>query len=184
LQGFIRRAIDPLLITPTELMSYKIFGRGLGTGTVAAGALASGGADDQPVWAENEWSRVLLESGPILGLAYLILRLAMTLDAYIQSMQVARRGNLLAIAMFGAAGPALLTGQFGQPTSQGGATLAVGLCLAALNLRWQDTAFSNPEEDPENPDSNDGESGETPTTAVAIKPRRGRAPYAEMLHRK
>lgn len=184
LQGFIRRAVDPLLITPTELMSYKIFGRGLGTGTVAAGALASGGADDQPVWAENEWSRVLLESGPILGLAYLILRLTMTIDAYIQSMQAAKRGNLLAIAMFGAAGPALLTGQFGQPTSQGGATLAVGLCLAALNLRWQDTAFGNPDEDSEDSDSEDGEPGEPQANGASARARRGRSPYAEMLHRK
>jgi hypothetical protein len=180
-QGFVHRAIAPLLITPEALMSYQILGRGLGTGTVAASALAKG-ADDQPVWAEDEWSRVLLESGPILGLAYLALRATIVIGAYIQSMQAARRGNLFAIALFGAAGPAVLTGQFGQPTSQGAAGIAMGLCLAALSLRSHDTVFGS--EDDESLEAEKLGSEDFIPDAALSTTRRGRSAYAEKLHRK
>jgi len=182
-QGFVFRAIEPVLITPDVLMSYNILGRGLGTGTVAASALARGG-DDEPVWAENEWSRVLLESGPILGLGFLILRVALVVSAYHQSMQAARRGNLLAIALFGAAGPGLLTGQFGQPTSQGAVVIATGLCLAALSLKPRDTAFGDAKDDPAESEEAGAESGPGEAALPAAPARRGRSAYAELLHKK
>jgi hypothetical protein len=180
LQGVVNRAIEPLLITPEVLGRYKFFGQGLGTGTVAAGALARAG-DAQPDWAENEWSRVLLESGPLFGLVYLALRAAMVLGAFIQSMQAAGRGNFLAIALFGAAGPMFLTGQFGQPTSQGGAVIGMGLCLAALSLTSKDTSLGDGEDAEE---VNDIANALSVDAAPTEKIRRGRSAYAEMLHRK
>ncbi len=171
-----------MLITPDALMSYKLLGQGLGTGTVAARSLVQA-TDSQPEWAETEWSRVLLESGPILGLAYLILRASIVIAAYAQSLQAARGGNLLPIALFGAAGPTFLTGQFGQPTSQGGAAISMGLCLAALSLLPSDTAFGQNDDsaESENVGSEVYPDDSAPTTPEL---RRGRSIFSETLHRK
>jgi hypothetical protein len=183
LEGFIHRAIDPLIITPDSLSNYKILGNGLGTGTVAAASLAKGG-DAQPVWAEQEWDRVLLESGPILGLAYLILRASMTIMAFVQAMQAARGGNLLAIALFGAAAPQFLTGQFGQPTTLGAAVLAMGLSAAALSLKSTDTAFGVESDEAQARSDDDLTPREITASQSPAKRYRGRSSYAQTLHRK
>jgi hypothetical protein len=82
---------------------------------------------------EGEWGRVVLESGPIFGVAYLAWRTALTFSLGLFSFRKLRRGLILPIMLYGAGFLALLNGQFGQPTNLGFAVIICGLCLAAGN---------------------------------------------------
>ena len=111
---------------------------------------------------EGEWGRVILESGPILGLAYLAWRTILTFNLGLFSFRQLKRGEILPIMLYCAGFLSLLNGQFGQPTNLGFAVFVCGLCLAAGNTT-------------------------TPTESEALPPpvpnriaRRSR--YAERLH--
>ena len=102
------------------------FGNGLGTATRAGAALGGtyGGA-------ELSWSRPVLENGLLVGILFLAWRVWITKDLLLICLDGVRRGNYLAIFIFGAAGPVLLFGLLGQPTNLGFAAFGGGLCLAA-----------------------------------------------------
>ncbi|MDC0547610.1 hypothetical protein OAO16_01505 [Opitutales bacterium] len=101
------------------------FGNGLGTATRAGAALGGtyGGA-------ELSWSRPVLENGLLVGILFLAWRVWITKDLLLICLDGVRRGNYLAIFIFGAAGPVLLFGILGQPTNLGFAAFGGGLCLA------------------------------------------------------
>jgi len=75
-------------------------GYGLGVGTSGGASFLIGQATF--LLAENEWSRILLESGPILGLAFLIWRSAVVLQLFRFAVREVRAGNSLPILLFGA----------------------------------------------------------------------------------
>jgi hypothetical protein len=108
-----------------------IGGYGLGIGTNAGARFLVGRAAF--LLAEGEWSRVLLESGPILGLAFLLWRSVLTVRLGYLSLATLARGEILPTIIFSAGFGALVTGQFGQPTSLGFAVVLNGLCLAATD---------------------------------------------------
>jgi hypothetical protein len=141
-------------------------GYGLGVGTSGGASFLTGQASF--LLAENEWSRILLESGPILGLAFLIWRIALTCKLGWFSIRQVRAGNTLPIFLFMAGLFVLLQGPFGQPTTLGFAVVFAGLCLAARPLEGAPAAGS------ELPN----EHNSTPP----IRPMR-RSRYAEQLHR-
>ena len=101
------------------------FGNGLGTATRAGAAL--GGTFGS---AELSWSRPVLENGFLVGILFLAWRVWITKDLLLICLDGVRRGNYLAIFIFGAAGPVLLFGILGQPTNLGFAAFGGGLCLA------------------------------------------------------
>jgi hypothetical protein len=141
-------------------------GYGIGVGTSGGANFLTGQAAF--LLAENEWSRILLESGPILGLAFLIWRVAIAFQLGRFSIRQIKEENTLPILLFSAGVFVLLQGPFGQPTSLGFAVVLAGLCLAAKpkNLPASAEAAST-NDDP----------GQTPPRRV-----RGRSPYAERLH--
>ena len=106
-----------------------IFGFGLGIGTNAGAKFVTGSSGF--LLAEGEWARVLLESGPILGLGYLCWRVALTFRLGWLSLRALGYGETLPIMLFSAIFIALLNGQFGQPTILGFAVFFGGLCLAS-----------------------------------------------------
>tara|TARA_B100000989_G_C19514692_1_gene460997 strand:+ start:656 stop:1993 length:1338 start_codon:yes stop_codon:yes gene_type:complete len=99
---------------------------GLG-GATRAGAAIGGG------WggAENSWARPIIENGIIIGGLFIFWRLWITKDLLVACIEGVKRGNYLAIFLFGAAGPILLFGLLGQPTNLGFAAFGSGLCLTA-----------------------------------------------------
>ena len=108
-------------------------GLGLGIGTnVGARALIG---HVTFLLAENEWSRVLLESGPILGLAFIIWRTAFVGYLGWLSLRALGRAEILPLLLFSTGFIALLNGQLGQPTSLGFAVVLCGLCLASMRPR-------------------------------------------------
>ena len=108
-----------------------IGGYGLGIGTNGGAKFLTGRA--MFLLTEGEWGRVILESGPILGLAYLAWRTILTFNLGLFSFRQLKRGEILPIMLYCAGFLSLLNGQFGQPTNLGFAVFICGLCLAAGN---------------------------------------------------
>jgi hypothetical protein len=148
---------------PFEIIPKAPFwGYGLGVGTNGGARFLTGRSAF--LLTENEWSRIILESGPILGLAFLFWRTALVFYIGFRVFRQLTLGNILPIFLFGAGFFALLYGSFGQPTSLGFAVVLNGLCLAAMNVPKADLELA-------------------PGPKRQIAPRlSSRSAYAERLH--
>ncbi len=132
-QGFVNRGMRGFTEPLEFLADTPLLGRGLGMGTNAGSTLITGGQATY-LLAEGEWTRVILESGPIVGGVYLLLRVLLGLWLGGMAVQASRHGNTLPFLIFACCLPPLLTGQFGQPTELGFAVFGAGLTLAAMRL--------------------------------------------------
>src|SRR5262249_5576364 len=108
-----------------------LVGSGLGIGTNAGAALLTGSRSF--LLGESELSRVIGESGPILGYSYITLRLMICLFIVRCSWAAVARGQALPFLLIASNGLDLISGQFGQPTTLGFAVLFSGLALAAID---------------------------------------------------
>ncbi|MBC8121697.1 MAG: hypothetical protein H7Y22_07675 [Gemmatimonadaceae bacterium] len=115
----------------TYVSDIPLLGRGLGFGTNAGAAITGGG---QFSFGEGEWARVLNESGPVLGLLYLLLRMMIAAHLGWMSVRAVFSSGILALALFGACALNVVDGQFGQPTTLGFTVFGAGLCLAASRV--------------------------------------------------
>jgi hypothetical protein len=138
-----------------------LLGRGLGIGTNAGAALLTGSRSF--LLGESEWSRVVAESGPILGYAYLMLRVAICLFIARRCWAAVARGQALPFLLIASNGLDLVSGQFGQPTTLGFAVLFSGLALASINDLGPEVNEQEPQK--------------------LIRRIRGRAPLAQALQR-
>lgn len=88
-------------------------------------------------WAEDGWSRHIIELGPVVGIGFIGYRVFLTLWLARKAVRAARRtGDVTALIVFGFVGIVLLQGQItGHGTINGFAWLFVGLCLAAARSR-------------------------------------------------
>jgi hypothetical protein len=164
--GLINRMLESFTEAYQLLGWVSLGGRGLGVGTIGGASFLTGEATF--LLAENEWSRILLESGPILGLAFIIWRTALTVKLGLFSIRQVSLSNTLPLFLFSTAFFLVLQGTFGQPTSLGFAVVLAGLCLAA---RPQEARGSEKQE-----------SALLDLAALPpVEPRR-RSPYAERLH--
>ena len=110
-----------------------IGGYGLGIGTNGGAKFLTGRS--LFLLSEGEWGRVVLESGPILGLAFLLWRTMLTFRLGLLSFRQLKRGEILPLMLYCAGFLSLLSGQFGQPTNLGFAVFVCGLSLAAANTK-------------------------------------------------
>jgi hypothetical protein len=131
--GLIARALSGFTEGVLFIPHAPIGGYGLGIGTNAGAKFLTGRAVF--LLTEGEWGRVVLESGPILGVAYLLWRTVLTFKLGMLSLRQVRRGEILTIVLFGAGFLGLLNGQFGQPTNLGFGVFVSGLCLASANKK-------------------------------------------------
>jgi hypothetical protein len=140
-----------------------LLGFGLGIGTNAGAKLLTG----QAVFllTEDEWARIFLENGPILGLGYVLWRCLFALHVGWLCLRSIFVRSLLPLLLFSSTFFSMLTGQFGQPTILGFTVLVTGLTLAALKMV--------------EPQS---KQGQAPLRAKPPPVRRGRSAYAERLH--
>jgi hypothetical protein len=157
--GLIQRTLSGFTEGLGHLGHAPIFGFGLGVGTSGGAAFLMGHSTF--LLSENEWTRIIFESGPILGLAFLLWRTVLTVYLGVVSLRALTRAEILPLLLFSAGFLVILNGQLGQPTSLGFAVVLNGLCLASIR------------------------SGET-TPVAATPPRlrlvRGRSAYADRLH--
>ncbi len=112
------------------LSSAPFFGYGLGVGTNGGAKFLTG--QSMFLLSEGEWSRIFLESGPILGLAFVLWRCGIVGYVGLLCVRAVKIGNVLPLLLFSSSCLPFLSGQFGQPTILGFAVLVLGLALAAL----------------------------------------------------
>ncbi len=159
-RGLIERTLGGFTEGFKVINRIPLGGYGLGLGTNVGSRALVGRVTF--LLAENEWSRVLLESGPVLGLAFLIWRTLLVGHIGWLSLRALGRAEILPLLLFSAGFVVLLNGQLGQPTSLGFAIVLNGLCLASVRPR---ETIAPPI---------------VPTAAPRIA--RSRSPYAERLH--
>jgi hypothetical protein len=139
LVGLAARALKPISDALSSVFSTELLGKGLGLGTNGGASLA--GFRGNFLIAEDEWTRAVGESGPVIGLAFMGLRVGLAVWALVLSLRAARNGNLLPIALWGAGAVGLVAGQFGQPTAMGATVFFMGLWAASLAIPKSDTIF-------------------------------------------
>jgi hypothetical protein len=108
-----------------------MLGYGLGVGTNAGAKFLTGRSGF--LLMEGEWARVFLETGPVLGIAYVAWRCALVVWIAVLCIRSVRRGNILPLLLFSSGALPMISGQFGQPTILGFAVFTTGLALAARN---------------------------------------------------
>lgn len=147
------------------LTKAPFLGYGLGIGTNAGAKFLTGRS--MFLLSEGEWSRIFLESGPLLGLAYVLWRCGLVLRVGVLCLRSVRHGYVLPLLLFSSSFMPLMSGQFGQPTVLGFAVFTTGLALAA---RKEETESPDATPPPPRPG------------AVRRPPIARRSAYASRLH--
>jgi hypothetical protein len=129
-EGIVARYLGTFGLSIEVAGRVPLLGMGLGLGTNAGAALLTGSRTF--LIAESEWPRVIAESGPILGYAYLLLRLWIFWFLLRQAWKALKQGQSLPLFLVAAAGVDLVSGQFGQPTTLGFAVFTAGISLASI----------------------------------------------------
>jgi hypothetical protein len=163
-RGMVERIISDYKEGFFVLTKAPFLGYGLGIGTNAGAKFLTGRMTF--LLSEGEWPRIFLESGPVLGLGYVVWRCALVVMVGILCVRAVRAGNVLPALLFSSSFMPLISGQFGQPTILGFAVFATGLAMAALKLN-ESTEIDDDRRLP-------------PVAPVRRMPRR--SPYAERLH--
>jgi hypothetical protein len=134
----IRGTVD---MSVSAWSSAPIMGAGLGLGTNAGTALLGSRVFK---FGEDEWSRVVFEAGPPLGIAYLLWRAWLVWLLMKAAVGAARWGHVLPILCFGACAANLLSGQWGQTSIQGFAIWTAGMCIAGSRVAAVDVSRTLP----------------------------------------
>jgi hypothetical protein len=138
--GLVSRTFAGFTEGLKNLDQYQAGGWGLGLGTNVGAHFLVGGPGF--LLSENEWTRLLYEMGPVLGLAYILWRTALTVRLGYLSIRALTRGMTLPLLLFASGFLALLEGQLGQPTSLGFAVVLCGLCLASMQGKGEGKELS------------------------------------------
>jgi len=163
--GMASRVVEGFTNGFYVLWKAPFFGFGLGIGTNAAAKVLTGESDF--LLAEEEWSRVFLESGPLLGLAFVLWRCGLGLWIAFLCLKSVRGGNILPLLIFSSSFFPLIDGQFGQPTVLGFTVFVTGLALTARDEAEEEKFTAPP-------------SRENRLTTKRVIGRR--SPYADRLH--
>ena len=188
--GFVGRFLETFA-RPFQVASGEssLGGAGLGMGTNVAAGLIVGKRGF--MLAEEEGARVMMESGPVIGSAFLLLRLCLAGYLGLRAWHALRRhAATLPLLLFGTCFYSIMLGQFAQATELGFATIAAGLCLTASTLAGQPVLVEATQ--PVGPAAPPPPPARTRRPELVIEappapPRplpRGRASYAERLHRR
>ena len=126
---FFKDLFPPLnLFFDTPLLGY-----GVGRGTLMAQGYLTG--DRLFSLSEAEWPRLVMEMGPVLGLAFILLRVGLCARLVRMSLIALRRANIWPALFSVPAFLLVLNAQWSQTTTLGFATFAAGLAFAACHLK-------------------------------------------------
>ena len=125
-------------------------GNGIGVGSNVGAKMLTGSATF--LMGESEWEKGIMELGPLLGLGYIIMRIALVIYIFRFAFSALGRGNAMPLLIFTSSCMLILNGQWGPPTILGFAILGGGLALAATK-----TSSLDPEDAPKQrePDESD-----------------------------
>ena len=90
--------------------------------------------------SEDEWSRIVEEMGPMLGIGVLILRVSLAAQLSIAAIKHAFAGQPLAVMLLSTSFFQIVLGNWNQPTSLGFFAVTTGLTIAALSSPDQPAA--------------------------------------------
>jgi hypothetical protein len=162
--GLIDRMVNQFTEPFFYIGKIPMTGYGLGLGTAGGARFLTG--QGSILLTENEWGRIIAESGPILGLMFIAWRVALAGKLLVGSLRALKLGEVLPILLFFCTFLAVLNGQLGQPTTLGFTIVLAGLCLAATNLGVEPTP---------------GDEEET-EEGIEPKPLPRRSAFAERIH--
>lgn len=129
------------------------FGHGIGVGSNVGARLLAGQVGF--LLAEDEWGKIFLELGPLLGGSYIAFRVALTVYLFlVGSRALVRDRDPLPLGIWAACSPAILLHQWAPPTLLGFAVFGGGLVLASTNYVEDD------EEEDDSDDVDDEEDGD------------------------
>lgn len=137
--SFYRGLFEPQNLSRIDI---PFFGFGQGMGTNAASAMM--GADRGFLLAEEEWSRVVDESGFLFGWIILFTRLFFSLSMLKKAYTaMVKKKNSLPFFLMASALPVLISGQWGVAPILGFAALLGGLAIASLKKGYSDSDVLN-----------------------------------------
>lgn len=133
-QGSVgNRYLGGLIGAITESTEQPFFGYGLGMGTNAGSQLLTGHSNGFLI-AESEWSRLVGEMGPLMGLIIIFLRLSLCTKIAVACYRKLLQNDLLPWILLGYALQTIPQSQWAQPTTLGFSTLIGGLIIASLRI--------------------------------------------------
>lgn len=120
---------------------HTIFGQGIGLGTNVGSQLVTG----KTVFliSESEWGRVMGESGLVIGLMIIIVRIGMTISICRLCYFRFRNGDYLPWMLLSFGFLMILQGGWAQPNNLGFYVLIGGLIIASFNNNEFDNEFFN-----------------------------------------
>lgn len=126
----VLRALSSLFAFSQFFNETPVFGYGVGTGTNAAAVILRGGSEQGMgfLLAEDEWSRIVLELGYIIGGIYIFFRIFLVAWFLKLAFHSYRNEEVLPIILFGFVGPIVLNGVM---TMQG-TVLAYGVIFSSI----------------------------------------------------
>lgn len=131
--GVVDRTVSGFTNPAYFLSIAPLLGHGIGTGSNVGARLISGEVGF--ALAEEEWGKVLLELGPVIGSAFILFRMVLVGWLGWRSWRALRGDrNVLPLLLFAAAALTILQGQWGPPTVLGFAVVGAGLLLGALKV--------------------------------------------------
>ncbi len=137
LYGFIRRGLYAAVDFMNLTGRAPILGYGLGLGGNGRSFLGQSGEDLlQGAYAESDWARHIVDLGPIVGVLFIIYRVALTIALIRRTVQAGFRGrDPLPLLLFGYVGIGVFFGQLtGHGTVGGFLWLYLGVTLASCRI--------------------------------------------------
>lgn len=135
------------------------FGHGIGVGSNVGARLLSGQVGF--LLAEDEWGKIFLELGPILGASFIGFRIALTVYLFlVSSRALLKHRDPLPLGIWAACSPAIVLHQWAPPTLLGFAIFGGGLLLASVNYVEEEEDEDDEDRDGEESEDDEAEEAE------------------------
>lgn len=131
--SIVDRLFGTLLNALVNVVDQSIWGKGIGADTNVGMKIL--GAPEGSRIIDYEWSRIILEIGPFLGLIFIYTRVLFCFKLIRSAIKKIKMNDLLPWMLLSFTFLQLLQGQISQPTSLGFIVFSTGLVLASLKSK-------------------------------------------------